>query len=301
MKRKPSATKTATETTPNFMLETLRLGFKNLSVNLWIPTISYIVLSIVPLILGIEMASKLKDVADNSLILNTLVDKFDFAIFTDFWRLNQAKLYPILRKAIWTLPLIWLLKVFITGGTVDAVNDKTFSMNRYFKQCIKYFWRMFRLDILQFFLILVTLVIGVLILWALLGDIDGKNEIQLFYRIAPVVCTFFLLYFLFAICKDYTAQKIYFSGSHNVRSSFFSSFKYIFSNPKLIIFQVLLYIFGLVWLWMYLLLDTKINGTGMGTSIVIVCSQQLYVLGKHFLRSWHLFIVQIVQDKRAIS
>ncbi len=283
------------------MLETLRTSFKSLSVNLWIPSISYVLLSLVPFTLGIEMIGKLMEVSENSMILNTLVDRFDYAIFTDFWRLHHAQLNPVLLKAAWSLPIVWLIKVFITGGNLDAVNEKHFSLSRYLTQCKKYFWRMFRLDILLFCIVIVLLILCVLFLSMLVRDIDGKNEIQLLYRIAPPVCIFLLFYFIFSICKDFAAQKIYFTANHAVRKNFFESVKYIFSNLRWVLFQVILSIFGLIWLYLYVELDAKIKGSGMATAILIVCLQQFYVLGKHFLRAWHLFIVQIVQDKRAVS
>ncbi len=283
------------------MFETLKIAFKNLSKNLWAPTISYVILSAFPLALGIEMIDNLMEISNNSLILNNLVGKFDYAVFSDFWRLNQSKLNPILLKAIWTIPVIWLLKIFISGGNLDAVTAKTSSLTRYYVQCKKYFWRMFRLDILYICLAVILILVFGSIIYATIGDLDGKTEPQIFLKFAPSLLLCILFLFLLALIKDYTAQKIYFTGSHHVRRSFITSIQYVFTRPITILMKIIIYGVGLVWLWVYMELEKHISGKGLSTALSIFFLQQLYVLGKHFLAFWHLFTVQIIQDKRTIS
>jgi hypothetical protein len=282
------------------MFEFLKLGFKDLAKKLWIPSLYYFIISILPLILGIQMFEKLLEVSDNSLILNKLVENFDFAIFTDFWRLNSDKLQPVFLKAAWAIPIIYFLKLFITGGNIDAMNEGIFNLKRYLRQCNKYFWRMFRLDILHFFALIMILVIAILVIFILVPYLTDVNELQLFARLGSVIGFSVILICLFDLFKDYCIQRIFFTGSHSVRKTFLDSVKYVLQSPKTYFFRITFYGFGLTWLLVYLETEKIISGTGISVWITIIC-QQFYVIGKHFLRFWHLITVQKIQDKRPVS
>jgi hypothetical protein len=283
------------------MFEILKTSFKDLSKKLWLPSINYIIISALPLILGIQIFDKLMLLSENSLLLNKLVENFDFAIFTDFWRLNYGKLKNVLINAAWAIPFIYFLKLYVTGGNIDAVNEGFLDFKRYFRQCNKYFWRMFRLDIIHFCLLILIFALALGAIFILVPYLKDVNEIQIFVRLGPLLLLIIAIYCLIDLFKDYCIQRIYFSESHKIRITFIESMKFVFSFPKTYIFRIVFYGFSVIWLLAYLETEKRISGSGLLTvGLTIVC-QQFYIIGKHFLRFWHLFLVQKIQNKRPVG
>jgi hypothetical protein len=283
------------------MFEILKKGFKDVLKKLWIPSFNYIVISAIPLLLGIQVFNKLMLVTENSLLLNKLVENFDFAIFNDFWRLNFDKLKNVLINSAWVIPIIYFLKLYITGGNIDAVNEQIFDFRRFFRQCNKYFWRMFKLDILHLCILIMIFLISMGILFILVPYLTDVNEIQIFTRLGPLVLFVIISVSLIDLFKDYSIQRIYYTESQKIRFTFQETVRYVIQTPKAYIFRIIFYSFTFIWLLIYLEIEKNISGTGFFTvGITIVC-QQFYVIGKHFLRFWHLFLVQKIQDKRPVG
>jgi hypothetical protein len=283
------------------MIELLRRTFKELSKMLWLPTLVYLLTNVIPLLLGVSMWNQLLELSNNSLLLNKLVASFDYGIFMDFWRINYPALKPLLTKSLYVIPLMFLFQTYLAGGNIDSLNERYYNLKRYFVQCNKYFWRSFRLNVLVFFILLLIAFFLICLLVVISKYLKDINEIQLFLRLGPISLVFVFLLILVFLAKDYCFQRIFYSESQEVRKTFGSSVSYILNNKITFAFRFVFYVLAFTGLLFYLNAEKLIFGEGMTTVIFTIALQQLYILGKHFLRFWDLLLVQKIQDKRPIS
>jgi hypothetical protein len=253
------------------------------------------------LVLGLLVAlpfyNTLKIEDQNSLAFLTLLDGFDYTVFSDFMHRSVHAISPLLSVGRWLGILYVFLSVFFAGGILWWVSQRDhahpaepFRTGAFLSACSQYVGRFMRLFGVTLLFVLVGagiwLVIGTLVTLALT---DSFTERGLFW----IGLTFFVLFALTAtllLCIGDYAKVIMFRDDER------GAFRAYGRAGRLVLrnlgstygFYWLLIALGTVLFGVYFLLDDLITMRDWLTILLMGLIQQALVFARTGLKVWSL-------------
>ncbi len=181
-----------------------------------------------------------------------------------------------------------LITVFFSGGLIVHFTQKKgpFCIKTFFVNSAGYFWRFLRLVILSapFFMIILFFFLFLLSFTMIFTE-NSLTEVP---RIKGTVFNtgfFLILTFLVSALFDIAKIITVHSGYKKIFQAFKNAFVWFLRNIHLIFVLILLFIFtGLIMLFTYFYIESKINTTGIFTILILFLWQQLFILGRQWLK-----------------
>jgi hypothetical protein len=112
----------------------------------------YVLILLSALLATLPARALLKSKAGHSLMIEDLVQGFNYTFLNDFMNAYGAGLAPVLQSSLWSLLLFVVLLLFFTGGILSTIigYPNKFSPAVFWPACARFFWRMARLAVYHF-------------------------------------------------------------------------------------------------------------------------------------------------------
>jgi len=141
-------------------------GFQTAGASLKMVLTVYLLNLALALWLALPFLELLRSHLGESLAAEKLLEQFDWMVLGDWARQAREGLQVLISQVKWSLPLFWMLWVFLHGGMLKSLNrpEEKFSWQLFFGGCGKYFWRFLRLSAQMLVLHVVALgLVGLLV------------------------------------------------------------------------------------------------------------------------------------------
>jgi hypothetical protein len=191
------------------ILKSLKYGFRQL----WQYKKIWFILYALTLLLATFVAYPLHQYLDkkvgNSLIINDIVEGFNYTFYADFMNHYGDGISPILNQSFYLIILYLLLFVFLTGGIVKTFihHPHFYSPAIFWSNCAAYFAKIFRLSI-YFFIIHGIVLTAFLVIFSLItsgmSPTNLEDEGIIFTAIRYMTPIYILFASFFFMWQDYT-------------------------------------------------------------------------------------------------
>ncbi|MGK0389418.1 MAG: hypothetical protein ACI94Y_002158 [Maribacter sp.] len=191
------------------ILKSLKFGFSQL----WQYKKIWFILYALTLLLAMFVAYPLHQYLDkkvgNSLIINDIVEGFNYTFYADFMNHYGDGISPILNQSFYLIILYLILFIFLTGGIVKTFIHRPhfYSPPIFWSNCATYFGKIFRLSI-YFFIIHGIILTAFLVIFSLitsgLSPTNLENEGIIFIAIKYMTPIYILFASFFFLWQDYT-------------------------------------------------------------------------------------------------
>ncbi|MCB9258241.1 MAG: hypothetical protein H6612_02725 [Ignavibacteriales bacterium] len=265
-------------------------GFKVAFRNSKVVFVIYFLTLIFGLLFVLPFKSLLSSAVGNSMSVYSLIENFDYLIYSDF--LTQHKdIANLMFKVFFWLGLFYLFfTIFINGGILSILNNKkSFTLADFFNGCGKYSFRFFRL----FLVVIIIHIIITAVIYSSLGILIEqyedivKSEITLVIIAGTGVFIHLLFLVIIFLITDYTKIIIVKNDSSKVLRSFWKSVKFVFSHLlSTYSLYIFLLIIPLIVLAGYLYLENLFGMISPETIMLFFIIQQMYIWFRIFTKVW---------------
>jgi hypothetical protein len=269
--------------------------------NKGIVTFSYCISVLFSLVIAIPFYSTLIKVSDHTLSLNSLIEDFDYMIFTDALRMYGTTLMPYIPRFIGIFLIYILTYTFLSGGIIDTILHKKLKFTRFILQSYRYWGKTFLLllyvTIFSILLLIISISLGVIS--NNLFDVHTHRSILLVQF--PALFTFAMGQLYLFLLWDYARVLLVKKQNLRVTDAFTKAMQLTFPNFYPLKNLVSILILGLGGLGIYLLLDYGIGMTSSVTIIVMFIAQQIFIYFRGFMRVLHLKMAGLFISKKPIK
>ena len=221
-----------------------------------------------------------------SLNVNSLLERFSWSVFSDFFRDNSGAIKAVLSQVKWILLIYWLLSVFFAGGIIRTLNEDKFSMASFFHGAGFNFFRFLGISIIVLLLHMLVILIIYIPAFLIITESDFGSE-------TPIVITLgiafalhaFLLVWLFAL-NDYSK---FYAVLHNKNSlnAFAGGFRYVLKKfGKAYFLYLFLLILPAASVYGYFRADAEIDTHTKNGLIAAFFVQQGFIILRIWFRIW---------------
>jgi len=239
-----------------------------------------------------------------SMAYETLLEGFDYTVFSDFMDRYGEAIGPLLSAGRWLGLVYWLLSVFFAGGVLLAVSRSEWrgsrpSFGAFLQGCTQYFGRFLRLALLVAGLVLATLVVlalaGSLLTYVGVDTFDERTLILLWVGLGALGAL--LAAYLLCI-GDYAKVWLLTHDDRRAFHAYFTAGRLVNRNLGATLGPYLLLLaLGGIWLGLYGLLESALPTTGWLTIGLVFGLQQLLIAGRVFLKAWTLATATVVSRR----
>ncbi len=274
----------------------------------------FLVNIIMALILSIPMQKDLKASFGNSLVEDNMKKGFDywwyrhfqyedkglsntFFAFVGGWGAVLENLeglvtgelfdqyYPVLALGI----IYILLNILFAGGIIGLYHDAEakFSLAEFFKHAGSYFWRFSKLFVisLPFYILLVYLLRGKLFMTIFGATMDNSTEWPSFWMILGVNILALFLLCLVNMIFDYAKIATVVKQKKSMIIQTGKAIGFVFKHfSKTLRLYYLIFLVGAILIVIYALIEPLFDQTVLWTLILFFIIQQLFILGKIWIR-----------------
>ncbi len=266
----------------NFLSEVIADGWKNnlknLKMHIWV----YIIMLLVSGVAALFFANTLIKARGMSMSLDTLMQNFDFMIFSDFWREKGSTFSNIWLKTLLLSQVFVFIYSYLSGGIISQFSNKTkaFSFSNFLKNANKYFFRFLGLLFYQGLMLFCLFLVAGVFYFVFVLLAEGSTEKGYFFWLLPPTALL-LSFFIFAITVI-IYSKIFLVKNEmlGLNEAFWRAFQYVYKHPKSIaLFLLSLIPVTLIWI-LYLVIEHYSGITSLATLVFIAILQQLYIFIK---------------------
>lgn len=274
----------------------------------------FLVNIIFALILAFPMQKTLQDSFGNSLVEDNMRKEFDYGWYRHFqyegkglsgaffafvggWgavvenldRLVTGELFSQ-HYSLMALGIIYLLlNIFFMGGIIGLYNtpDTKFTIAQFLSQAGTYFGRFFRLFVisLPFYIFLVYMLRARLTMSIFTSMIDKNVEWPSFLMSLGVNILALFLLCLINMIFDYAKISTVVQQGKSMLRQTGRAIKFVFKNfSKTLRLYYLIFIVGIILVAIYALIESHFDQTILASLIFIFLIQQLFILGKIWIR-----------------
>ncbi|AQG78115.1 hypothetical protein [Spirosoma montaniterrae] len=270
----------------------LLLSFRQTLGSLRLVGLIYGLTLVLALVVALPFYSTLKVEDQDSRAFLTLLDGFDYTIYSDFMHRSERAISPLLRAGRWMSILYVFLSVFLAGGVLFRFSQPTgrFSVGAFLAACSHYAGRFLRLFGVTLLFVLtgagVWLVAGSVVSIALS---DTLTERGLFWIGGGFFCLFALTATYVLCIGDYAKVLMFREDERNAFRAF--------GRAGQLVWQNLTRTYGLYWLMIllgtilfgvYFLLDDLITMRNWPTILIMTVVQQVVIVKRIGLKIWWL-------------
>ncbi|MEO1627537.1 MAG: hypothetical protein AAFV25_20470, partial [Bacteroidota bacterium] len=191
--------------------------------------------------LALIVAAPLHDLIQSklgrSMVLEDLLEGFDYSVFRDFLNLDQVKgaITTINNQSVGMLLFFFVLSIFLMGGVLQRFkeHDQRFRFSHYWAGCSRYFWRLLRLTIYFSMVHAVVLGLALMLFFVLVGggNLESlSSEAEYFWALQIVLPVYALLASVFFMVQDYAKIHLVHKDRSWLFGTFWESFYIVFSN-----------------------------------------------------------------------
>jgi len=232
---------------------------------------------------ALPLMNVLEEKLGRSMVSDSLMEGFDYTVFTDFMNQYGVAIAPILSQSKLLIFLYFLLSIWLMGGILNSVKNslQKAHFQSFIVGCIKYFWRILFLTILFLFLHGIV-AFGVFSLFKnFVHGFDFKqlsSELEL-YRGAAIwgfIYSLFLVFF-FQI-QDY-AKVFLVKNDSKVHQAIGQSVRFIFRNfGSTFLLTLINWLTFILVVWLYWVLSGDDLNSTEGTLRMTFVLGQIFVL-----------------------
>lgn len=264
-----------------------------------------LVIYLISLVLGLLAAlpfySTLRANTSHSMAYNTLLDAFDFSVFTDFINKESDTIQPLLSVGRWGSLVYLVLSVFFTGGILRrfAEPSRYFQSGAFWQACSHYFRRY--LGLLGFTVLLIVLLALIWLVAAsllIMAFVDTSSERGLFWIGFGCFLAFALLATLVLCTGDYAKVYMLRQDESNPLRAFIKSGALVLRHLRLTYgLYGLLLLAGTGWFALYFGIESILGMRNWITILLMFIIQQVFVLGRIGLKVATLGVTWQVYDQ----
>lgn len=284
------------------MIELIRKSFRLTFDNWRLLLFMYAVNLIFGGIIAVLFYNTLFNEANGSIILDKLIEDFDYMVFSDFWRIHGSAFTPVFLAAFALSGLYFLVNTFFAGGFFYQFNSGSSALKfkPFFRASLRTFGKYLLLAIIMFLLGIFVFAFSGVLTFIFVKIAEGGSEREyILWMIPPAVFLAFSVSVL-AVIKDYARYILFNHEGVNFVLGFQKSISYVFRNFRTVGFYWFITSIGVLVGLFYLLLDSVIGMRGEVTIILMIIIQQIVVLGRVFLKNWNLAFVSEFYQKYPI-
>ncbi len=250
----------------------------------------------VTLVLGLLAAlpfyNTLKVEDQNSLSFLSLLNGFDYTIYSDFMHRSQRAVSPLMSVGRWLGVLYIFLSIFFAGGILLRFSQLKgpFNAGLFWQSCSHYTRRFLRL----FGVTLLFLAVGAGI-WLVVGSLveiafsDTLTERGQFWIGAAFFALFVLTATLLLCIGDYAKVLMFREDERNAFRAFGQAGRLVLRNPgKTYGLYWLLILIGTALFGIYFLVDDLITMRNWPTILIMLVVQQTLIFARVGLKVWSL-------------
>jgi len=260
----------------------LRAGARTTNQSYRLVILLYAVNLLIAAILAWGFHSVLANTIGDSINLEHLIKVFDFTIYADFMFKYGGRIATLLSQIWWLILFYLLLNALLDGGTIAILkkSEEQFSLQRFFGECGKFFFRFFRL-----FLIFGAMVFIVgFITFAVFGFVYSAftsgvvSEVWPFTLAIILFLLFLFIVMLVVMMADYAKVGTVSSGTKSMFKMSWQGIKFVIRHSLATVgLQLSIFFLLLVGIIVYLLLENQIGMTTPLTVFAMFVVQQVSV------------------------
>jgi len=249
----------------------------------------YITNLLMGFLLSLPVLSVLREEFGDSMVLRKLIREFDYVAGMDFYTQAQKSLFQVFRQIWWVGVLYLLVQVFISGGMLNAFKENSFRWNKFFGDCVNFFYRFFKLSIYG---ILVQSVIFLLIFFPFLKAFPwfyriSPNEFVLYGIIFLVLLLYSVLFYFIHLVFSYTKYKITLTNTQRVLIALSQTLLFCGKKFwKIIGLNILLSLIPMFLFAIVLFVNLKLKLDSALGVILLFVLQQVMMFLRIWLRTW---------------
>ena len=258
------------------------------------------------LIAALPFYSTLLREDQQSLAFLTLLNGFDYTVFTDFMHRSGRSIAPLLSVGRWLGVLYVLLSVFFSGGILarfayvsNVGSASAFTSGMFWQACTTYARRLLQLFFVTGLFVLVSAVIW-LVLGSLVGVLlsDTLTE-RGFFGIGFGFFALFALTATLLLCiGDYAKINMIQMGETKPFRAFGRATRLVFRNlGKTYGLYLLLILIGTGLFGLYFLMDGAVLMSNWLSILLMLLVQQLLVFARIGLKVWSLGTAYIIYEQ----
>jgi len=254
--------------------------------------IIYAVNLIISLLVALPMKDVLNHTAGNSMMLTNLVKTYDSAALSDVTQASDMALSALRSQVLWAGFIYLLINIFFTGGILQTVSNRTFTVGTFFSGCGRNFFRFFFLGLVflavhAFFFALVAIPTGFVL--KAMSQNPNFNELVVYkvLTVAGAVYLFFLAYVFMA--NDYSKSFLVYRNSSNVVKAYSQGFRFVnrhFTKTYLLLLFLIAAPVAFVLLYFYV--DVKVTAVSRFVIYLSFALMQFFVISRIWVRFWLL-------------
>jgi len=249
----------------------------------------------------------MQNAAGNSMILQSLLEKFRGGNVTDFLNNDGSVLKAYLSQVKWVLLMYWIATIFLSGGIIKTLNKEKFNVGTFFGATGYYFWRYLGLAVLMLVVHIIVLAIFIIptsiILEAQWPQMSSERD--LIYIIMGVAAGYLAVLGVIFMIADYAKFYLMLYDSVNVFKAYWKASGFVMRR----LFRVYaLYLMIMLISFIFVYLFIKLNeDIAMHTTAAIWLTflvQQLFVFIRTWFRIWlysselELFAANYILDSK---
>lgn len=254
----------------------------------------YAITLVMALIAALPFYNTLKVEDQNSLAFLSLLEGFDYTIYSDFMHRSGHTIMPLLSVGRW-LGLVYLfISVFVAGGILLRFSQprSPFSVGLFFQGCVQYVGRFLRLFAVSFLFVVVGG--GIWLVMGTLANVlmeDVLTERGLFWIGAGFFALFMLTVTLVLCISDYAKVLMFREDEQRALRAFGQAGRLVLRHlGRTYGIYWLLILIGTGFLGIYFLIDNWVTMSGWLTIVVMLIVQQGLVFARVLLKVWSLGI-----------
>lgn len=256
------------------------------------------------LVLGLLIALPFYNIltaeAHNSRAFLTLLDGFDYTVYTDFMHTSQKALSPLFGVGRLLGMFYIFLSLFFTGGILlrFAQPGPPFAVGLFWQGCTHYVGRFARVfGVTALFVLIETiiwLIAGLLVGFALSDSLTERGT----FWIGALFFSLFVLTTTLLLCiGDYAKVLVFREDEPNAFRAFGRAGRFVFNNfARTYGLYWMLILIGSALFGIYFLLDELIPMSNWATIGLMFLIQQSLIFARVGLKVWSLAIVSAVYD-----
>jgi hypothetical protein len=223
---------------------------------------------------------------DNTLAADKVLDAFDLTIFITIF--NEFGKGIHLGRMITTIGVLYLIvNIFFSGGILRVfADDKRFTVRVFFDGCINYFKRFLKL----FLFSLLFIAIAILSYLALSGissiitDNATTEHLPIIFFLLKILIVGMILAVMNMLI-DYARIMTVVNDFHGMYQTLKQSLMFVLMSPRKTTLLYFLYVFTfIIFLCVYLLVESFIKVNSTATVIIFFLWTQLFILSRIWIR-----------------
>lgn len=266
--------------------------------NKGVVTLSYCISVLFSLIIAVPFLKTLINISENTLSLNTLIEDFDYMIFTDATRIYSTALQPYILWFLVVLSFYIFVYSFLSGGITDALINKKLKLSRFLVQSYRYWGRTFGLGLLILLLSLIFIVVSVSIGVLMQEVIENHNHRSIVLVQLPAFFLFLISHIYLFLIWDYSRILLLKKQNFRASEAFTKAINLTFSNFYPLKTLLVIACLGLAGLGIYLFLDEIIGMSSAFTILLMFVIQQLFIYFRGFIRLLNLKMAEVFISKK---